>query len=68
MTIYTCPKCGADLMFYRIDTYPPIDVACCNRCGWEHKKMQKIERVPYIVDVTSLDTATRPDEVKNAET
>ncbi len=68
MTIYTCPKCGADLMFYCIATYPPIDVACCTHCGWEHKKMQKVERVPYIVDVTSLDTVTRPDEVQNAET
>jgi len=68
MIIYTCPKCGADLMFYRIDTYPPTDVASCTHCGWEHEKMQKIERIPYIIDETALDTVTKPDEVQSAQT
>ncbi len=68
MIIYTCPKCGADLMFYCIDTYPPIDVASCTHCGWKHEKMQTIERVPYIIDETALATVTKPNEVQNATT
>lgn len=72
MIVYTCPKCGADLMFYCIDTYPPINVASCTHCGWRHKKRQEIEKVPYIVDITSLgtvlDTVIKSDDVPNATT
>lgn len=63
MIIYTCPKCGADLMFYQIDTYPPIDVASCTRCGLEHKKTQEIERVPYTIDEAAVNTVVKSGEV-----
>ena len=51
MIIYTCPKCGGDLQFSVIDTYPPIHVTECPKCGWKEEKMDEIERVPYRTDV-----------------
>lgn len=34
MIIYTCPKCGGDLVDYVITTYPPVEAKKCLRCGW----------------------------------
>lgn len=37
MIIYTCPKCGENLMSYVITTFPPINVKECCHCGWRHE-------------------------------
>ena len=48
MVIYTCPKCGADLLASVICTYPPIDCMDCPSCGWHwESRPEPIERVPF---------------------
>lgn len=47
MIVYTCPKCGGELQFSVITTYPPINVAECPSCGWRKEERDKIERIPY---------------------
>ena len=32
--IYTCPKCGGDLMELTLTINPPIPKKQCKRCGW----------------------------------
>ena len=45
--IYTCPKCGGDLIEEVICTYPPIYVKHCTKCGWKEERMDEIVRIPY---------------------
>ena len=48
MLIYTCPKCGSDLIPYTIATYPPIHAYRCFKCGWRHEEPQdQIVRIPF---------------------
>lgn len=47
MIIYTCPKCGHDLQSELLTCDPPIHRDYCPSCGWEHSKLEKIERIPY---------------------
>lgn len=56
MLVYTCPKCGGDLQFSDIATYPPIHVTECPSCGWREEKKDKTERIPY----KTSDVASQP--------
>lgn len=47
MTIYTCPRCGSDLVAICYTTYPPTSAYICEKCGWEKMKQETIERVPF---------------------
>lgn len=65
MLVYTCPKCGEELQFSDIATYPPIHITECPSCGWREEKRDTIEKIPYKTsDVSSqpscglLDNAT----------
>lgn len=51
MIIYTCPKCGENLMNYVIATFPPINVMECHYCGWRHEdKPKSTKYVPFPVE------------------
>ena len=39
--IYTCPRCGADLIDTIICTYPPKDQKWCPSCGWTYTEVMK---------------------------
>lgn len=62
MLVYTCPKCGKDLQFTVVATYPPINVAECPNCGWREEKGDKIERIPYKAITVGNDVYSK-DEV-----
>ena len=49
MIIYTCPKCGADLLQTIICTVPPIPAYDCRQCGWHYEEEpdQDVVRVVY---------------------
>lgn len=47
MIIYTCPKCGHDLMSEVIDCYPPIHRDFCPSCGWSHSSEEEVIRIPF---------------------
>ena len=47
MIIYTCPKCGHDLMNETLTSYPPIHKKYCPKCGWSHSEHEEIVRVPF---------------------
>ena len=47
MIVYTCPKCGHDLLEEAVTTYPPIYVKRCPNCGWKHETKSNIVRVPF---------------------
>ena len=47
MVILTCPKCGGDLMYSVICTYPPIHVVECLDCGYKDEKREGVTRVVY---------------------
>ena len=53
MIVYTCPKCGADLCFSVVCTYPPINVTECPKCGWRSEQTEKIQRMPFMVEDTA---------------
>lgn len=50
MIVYTCPKCGSDLMSMRLCSYPPVEVTACSKCGWRYGKRETITYVPFPVD------------------
>lgn len=69
MLVYTCPKCGGDLQFITIATYPPINVAECPNCGWREEKRDKIEKIPYKTsDVASCGLLDEDTYYKITET
>ena len=46
--IYTCPRCGHDLIDIAICAYPPIAEKWCPSCGWAHNEDdEEIIRMPY---------------------
>ena len=47
MIIYTCPKCGHDLMHEILTCNPPIHNNYCSNCGWSHRSTEEIIRVPF---------------------
>lgn len=47
MIVYTCPKCGSELINYVLTSYPPIYVTKCSNCDWETRKSDKIIKIPY---------------------
>lgn len=48
MVIYTCPKCGGDLLETQICTFPPIPMKECQKCGWRFKgKPKEVTRVSF---------------------
>ena len=51
MLIYTCPRCGADLLTHVVTTLPPIVVYHCPKCGWEKEEKPILPdediRIPY---------------------
>lgn len=47
MIVYTCPRCGRDLMYRVMTVYPPIYLTECTHCGWSDKHKDRIERVTY---------------------
>lgn len=48
MIIYTCPRCGTDLIDTVICTYPPTVQKWCPSCGWWHtEEREEVIRVPF---------------------
>ena len=48
MIIYTCPRCGADLIDTVICTYPPKVQKWCPSCGWTYTEdHEEVFRVPF---------------------
>lgn len=46
--IETCPKCGHDLHYEIICTYPPIPRKVCYSCGWSWEdQREEVIRVPF---------------------
>lgn len=46
--IYTCPKCGGDLMELSLTVNPPIPKKQCKRCGWSWVGQQyHVVRIPF---------------------
>ena len=54
MLVYTCPKCGGELQFSVLDTYPPIHITECSSCGWREEKRDTIEKIPYKTNTLSV--------------
>lgn len=48
MIIYTCPKCGGELTMSVIDTFPPIHVVECHKCGYKDEQIETVSKVEYI--------------------
>ena len=72
MIVYTCPKCGKDLQFSVMTTYPQLEhfnVAECSSCGWrEEKREDEIVRIPYKTTFypPCQDCNTKMDEIRRA--
>lgn len=48
MIIYTCPRCGTDLIDKVICTYPPKVQKWCPSCGWTYTEdHEEVIRVPF---------------------
>lgn len=48
MIIYTCPRCGTDLIDTVICTYPPKVQKLCPSCGWTYiEDHEEVTRVPF---------------------
>ena len=46
--IFTCPKCGTDLIDTVLSTYPPKDQKWCPSCGWTYTEdHEEVVRVPF---------------------
>ena len=58
--IYTCPKCGEDLIEEIITVYPPIRHMKCSNCGWSDEEKEDVIRIPYAYDKIDF-----PDPCKN---
>lgn len=46
MVIFTCPKCGSDLILITYTTNPPQDAFICS-CGWHHYRKTEEIRIPF---------------------
>ena len=47
--IYTCPKCGSDLVAITTASIPPIKSMMCMDCGWHSdEEREEIVRIPYV--------------------
>ena len=56
IVIETCPRCGADLEYLQIETYPPISVKRCTKCTWFWEgKREAIIRIPFKEDVIEIN-------------
>lgn len=63
MIVYTCPKCGEDLFFSIVCTYPPINVTECPKCGWRSEQVEKIQRMPFMIeDMAAINTICKEKE------
>ena len=48
MFIYTCPRCGTDLIDTVICAYPPKVQKLCPSCGWTYTEYnEEVIRVPF---------------------
>ena len=48
MIIYTCPRCGTNLVDMVICTYPPKVQKWCPSCGWSYTEdHEEVIRVPF---------------------
>lgn len=48
MIIYTCPRCGTDLIDTVICTYPPKVQKWCPSCGWTYTEdHEELVRIPF---------------------
>ena len=48
MIIYTCPRCGTNLVDTVICTYPPKVQKWCPSCGWSYTEdHEEVIRVPF---------------------
>ena len=54
--IYTCPRCGHDLIAISTASIPPIHSMWCMACGWSSEgEREEIIRVPYGDNVYTMD-------------
>ena len=45
--IYTCPKCGGDLRYVTLISYPPLTKYECS-CGWSYTDPREdVVRIPF---------------------
>jgi len=54
LIVYTCPKCGSDLISIVLASYPPVEVTTCSKCGWRHSTPEQIFRMPFCIDDAEL--------------
>lgn len=47
MLIYTCPKCGHDLIGSVLTCIPAIYKYECIKCGWSHEEREETVRIPF---------------------
>lgn len=48
MIIYTCPRCGTNLIDTVVCTYPPKVQKWCPNCGWTYTEdHEEVIRVPF---------------------
>lgn len=45
--VYTCPKCGHELVDIVLTSNPPIYKKECYNCGWTHAERNKIIKIPF---------------------
>ena len=66
MIVYTCPKCGNDLIDEVLACYPPINKTYCPRCGWSHSVREQIIRVPFETERVNIDLNYAYDKIKQS--
>ena len=62
MIIYTCPKCGHDLLSEVLTCIPPIHRDYCPSCGWSHSKQEEVVRIPYGGNSLEMRDATLEEQ------
>jgi predicted RNA-binding Zn-ribbon protein involved in translation (DUF1610 family) len=45
MFVCVCPKCGGDLTFVLLTSYPPQPKYSCNKCGFSRVETKQVVRV-----------------------
>lgn len=68
--IETCPKCGHDLTYLVLTTYPPIPQKKCFNCGWEWTgEAEEVVRVPFGGNTyTNTTTISLNDQINTTKT